>query len=262
MDRSQLKFRRNCIYCFKGGRQSREHVFPRPLGYKLPIRMVCKKCNNALGHLDNALGSDYWIGLHRGRGIGDPSKSPFHRIQKGTDGKLQLVDPYTDKASWRPVGKAAFELMAFFVQEEIFTEAFDEWRAFIRFGKPDLSDQGRRPFAMFRASLAPNKWRNVHTVTLDRLKGDSLLWLSIYGSYEFYCRFGLPSSGLGPRQILTVDLENDRDLLWRQSDPKAVPEVSRRIRAGKGPQTLTAPWPALPVVSFLKRTWLPGSSGT
>lgn len=232
--RESFGFGRNCIYCFKGGRQSKEHVFPRPLGYKLPVRMVCEECNKELGSLvDKALKHDYWLNLYTGKGIWDPTKSAAFSVRTLVDGAKELVEPYTDPRSWRPIAKAAYELMAYFVEGDIFRDVFDQWRSYVRFGKPDLGDPrlGLRPIG--RKANAPNRWGNRHEVRLYRDRAGCVLSLFLYGSYEFFCRFDLPGQGDQPDLILTIDLDNHEVKLWRWTDPNRDPELCRVVRKGR-----------------------------
>jgi hypothetical protein len=54
----------SCIWCLGPGESGHnEHIFPEaigcPPGFVLPGSVVCRKCNNALGHLDKAVADEF-----------------------------------------------------------------------------------------------------------------------------------------------------------------------------------------------------------
>lgn len=224
-DRGQLKFKRNCIYCFAPGRQSKEHVFPRAIGYRLPVRMVCEKCNNDLGALDAALSEDYWIRLRRGEVPEDPVKSPHMRITRNADGSVVLHEPHTDPMSWRAVAKTALEVLAFIIQGNVFKPAFDEWRDFVRFGRPGLADPKSKARKMRRGSLNPGKWKDRHIIKLDGDKDHCFLYLALFRSYEFFCFFDHPFPENEDPVLLTVDLSKNELAIWTQPDQDQPPQI-------------------------------------
>jgi len=162
--------------------------------------------------------------LAHGEATPDPAKSPHLRVRKHQDGKPEVLEPYTDPKSWRAVAKVAFEVLAFIIQENIFKPVFDEWRDFVRYGQPDLAHPKSQPRRMRRGAVNPDSWKNRHLIMLDGGPDGSVVWVALYGSYEFFCFFAHPFPANEPRTILTLDLDEAKLKVWTQPDQDREPE--------------------------------------
>lgn len=218
-----------------GKRRTREHIFPKAIGYFMPVKMACGECNNGLSVLDEALTDDHWVRLAQGRAVPDATRSPHLGVKRTPDGKLELLQPYRDKASWRAVGKVAFEALALMIQENVFRPSLDNWRNFVRYGKPDLTDHGTNRRWMIPTAIGSSKPIRSHIVTLDPFdaKHDFVcVHVNLFGTLQFMCVFEYPyARPQEPRALLTIDLDSGAVDVWTQPDMRQPPQHFARLSA-------------------------------
>jgi hypothetical protein len=206
----EYRLKENCIYCFAPvGKKTKGHVISKSIGGTLMYPLACEHHNKWLGAtVESLLSKDYWVNFAKTK-LGledlktDPNFMPDSRLNRSgalalPDGLKRIVPPISDRTTWRIVAKYTYEAAAFFIGDDIFLPAFDEYRSFILTGEPDLAEK-----KIFRLCY-DLPWAPGHVIEFSPSENSFAVMVRLFNAYVFKSIFlhRLGEPPLCPTQVV------------------------------------------------------------
>ena len=213
----KYELKKNCIYCFgEITKRTKGHIIPKSIGGNLIYPLACKHHNNLLGGtVETYLSKDYWVNFAKVKlGLKGFKINPAfeldkrrdkHLIEVLGDGEERDVPPITDKMTWRIIAKIAYESVALFVGEDVFSPAFDEYRKFVLSGQPDLA------WKRILRCCYDLPWAPGHVIEFSPNEESFAVTVRLFNAYMFKATFWhtIGDQNIFPGQVI-IDLNTKK----------------------------------------------------